>query len=94
MDEPQAQLDRENQLHILHCAAPRSWAYTRIGLNGQVLARSSFLEAKTRPKLFHSADGEVVVKGGMAQEIAPPGPAATTGAVPKLSERPPAGPKP
>jgi hypothetical protein len=92
MDEPQAQLDRENQLHILHCAAPRSWAYTRIGLNGEVLARSSFLEAKTRPKLFHSADGEVLVKGGMPQEVAPR--PTTANPVPKLSDRPPAIPKP
>jgi hypothetical protein len=92
MDEPQAQLDRENQLHILHCAAPRSWAYTRIGLNGEVLARSSFLEAKTRPRLFHAADGEVVVKGGMSQEVATR--PAIVNPPPKLSDRPPAIPKP
>jgi len=87
MDEPQAQLDRENQLHVLHNAAPRSWAYTRIGLNGEVLARTAFLEAKTRPKLFHSADGEVVVKGGISQE-AVAAPAAGRPAAPKLSDRP------
>jgi hypothetical protein len=32
-DEPQAELDRTNQLHVLHCAAPRTWAYSHIGLN-------------------------------------------------------------
>src|SRR6059058_3015195 len=41
-DEPQAELDRANQLHVLHCAAPRSWTYSRVGLNGELLARSSF----------------------------------------------------
>jgi hypothetical protein len=92
MDEPQAQLDRENQLHVLHCSAPRSWAYTRIGLNGEVLGRSSFLEAKTRPRLSHSLDGEVVVKGGISQEIAPA--SATANPVPKLSDRPRTIPKP
>jgi hypothetical protein len=93
MDEPQAQLDRENQLHVLHCAAPRSWAYTRIGLNGEVLARTAFLEAKTRPKLFHSADGEVVVKGGISQDAVTQ-PAIAKPAAPKLSDRPANVPKP
>jgi hypothetical protein len=92
MDEPQAQLDRENQLHVLHCSAPRSWAYTRIGLNGEVLDHTSFLEAKTRPRLFHAADGQVVVKGGLAQNVsAEP---AKPISVPKLSTRPAAIPKP
>jgi hypothetical protein len=92
MDEPQAQLDRENQLHVLHCSAPRSWAYTRIGLNGEVLARIPFLEAKTRPRLFHSGAGEVLVKGGMSQQPAPASEKAN--AAPKLSDRPPALPNP
>ena len=93
MDEPQVQLDRENQLHILHCSAPRSWAYTRIGLNGEVLAHSSFLEAKTRPRLFHGADGEIVVKGGISQEIVTQA-ARANPVAPKLSDRPAAIPKP
>jgi hypothetical protein len=92
MEEPQAQLDRENQLHVLYCSAPRSWAYTRIGLNGEVLARASFLEAKSRPRLFHSAEGEVVVKGGMSQETAPE--SGTPIPAPKLSDRPRTIPKP
>jgi hypothetical protein len=92
MDEPQAQLDRENQLHVLHCGAPRSWTYSRIGLNGEVLAHSTFYETKTRPRLFHSAEGEVVVKGGMSEETAPR-PATATRPAPKLSDRPPAPPR-
>ena len=91
MDEPQAELDRDNQLHVLHCSAPRSWAYTRIGLNGEVLARSSLLEAKSRPRLSHSTEGQVVVKGGLSQE-APV--AARAIPAPKLSDRPRDIPKP
>ena len=89
-EEPQAEIDRANQLHVLHCAAPRSWAYSRIGLNGELLAHSSFMETKTRPHLFHAADGEVAVRGGMIEA-----PAAQTagGTAPKLSERPPEIPK-
>jgi hypothetical protein len=91
-DEPQAQLDRENQLHILHCSAPRSWTYSRIGLNGEELAHSSFIETKTRPRLAHAADGSVTVHGGMAETEATPPPAGTNPA-PKLSDRPASPPK-
>lgn len=64
-DEPQAELDRDNHLHVLHCAAPRSWAYSHIGLNGELLAHSTFLETKSRPRLRHAADGAIAVRGGM-----------------------------
>jgi hypothetical protein len=93
MDEPQAELDRENQLHVLHCAAPRSWTYSRIGLNGQVLAHSSLIETKTRPRLFHNSDGSVVVRGGVAEQAVVEQ-AAGPNPIPKLSDRPPAPPKP
>ncbi len=64
-DEPQMELDPANQLHVLHCAAPRSWAYSHIGLNGELLRHSTFMETKTRPRLRHTADGAIAVSGGM-----------------------------
>jgi len=84
------QIDRANQLHVLHCAAPRSWSYSRIGLNGELLAHSSFMETKTRPRLLRATDGEVAVRGGMIEA-----PATQTAGrtAPKLSERPPELPK-
>lgn len=63
--EPQAEIDRANQLHVLHCAAPRSWAYSHIGWNGELLKQSNFLETKSRPRLRHAADGAIAVSGGM-----------------------------
>ena len=89
-DEPQAELDRSNQLHILHCAAPRSWAYARVGLNGELLAHSSFMETKTRPRLFHTAEGTVAVRGGMLET---PAAQSARDLLPKLSDRPPEMPK-
>jgi len=89
-EEPQAEIDRGNQLHVLHCVAPRSWAYSRIGLNGELIARSSIMETKTRPRLVRTAEGEVAVRGGMIE--APPS-AKARGTAPKLSERPPASPE-
>jgi hypothetical protein len=86
-DEPQAEIDRSNQLHVLHCAAPRTWAYSQIGLNGELLKHSTFMETKTRPRLRHVADGAVAVHGGKLDS-----PLAQSGRtpVPNLSARPPA----
>ena len=88
LDEPQAEIDSANQLHVLHCAAPRSWAYSHIGLNGELLAHSTFMETKTRPRLRHAADGAIAVSGGKLDAPAPP---STRSPAPKLSSRP-AGP--
>ncbi len=84
-DEPQAELDRANQLHVLHCAAPRTWAYSQVGLNGQLLATQTFMETKTRPRLRPTANGAVAVRGGMLE--APAAQQAQNPAA-KLSARP------
>src|SRR5262249_43199541 len=63
-EEPQAEIDHANQLHVLHCSAPRAWAYSRIGLNGELLTHSSFMETKTRPRLVRATNGDVAVRGG------------------------------
>jgi hypothetical protein len=86
-DEPQAEIDRANQLHVLHCAAPRSWAYSHIGLNGELLRHSIFMETKTRPRLRHAANGAIAVTGGRLE-----GPSAESARSPaaKLSVQPPA----
>ncbi|CAN5135419.1 hypothetical protein BH20VER2_BH20VER2_08860 [soil metagenome] len=91
IDEPQVELDRQNELHVLHCSAPRTWAYSRIGLNGQLLARSTFMETKTRPRLRQAENGGIGVRGGMIETpaaAAAPGAPTAPGAA-KLSARPP-----
>ncbi len=90
VDSPQAEIDQANELHILHCSAPRSWSYSRIGLNGELLAHSSFMESTSRPRLFRASDGSVAVRGGIAEQ--PPS-ATTHKNVPKLSDRPAEMPK-
>jgi hypothetical protein len=85
-DEPQKEIDRANQLHVLHCSAPRTWAYSHIGLDGQVLKRSTFIETKSRPRLRRTSAGEIAVSGG-ALDV--PATRAARAAAPKLSARPP-----
>jgi hypothetical protein len=88
-DQPQAEFDRSNELHLLYCAAPRNWSYARVGLNGELLSRASFSETKTRPRLVHSGDGVVKISGGM---MARPVTEEKREAAPKLSARPPNAP--
>ena len=89
-DQPQAEFDRSNQLHVLYCAAPRNWSYARVGLNGELLSRASVAETRTRPRLVHSEDGVVKISGGMMDT---PVTQATRDTAPKLSVRPPNAPK-
>ena len=89
-DEPEAEFDRGNQLHVLHCASPRSWAYSRIGLNGELLEHDIFMQIKSRPHLRHTADGMVAVHGGMRESLIAQSP---RNPAPKLSTRPVGPPK-
>jgi hypothetical protein len=89
-EEPQAEIDHSNQLHVLHCSAPRAWAYSHIGLNGELLAQSSFMETKIRPRLVRATNGEVAVRGGTIES---PAAQSSRGTAPKLSARPPELPK-
>lgn len=85
-DQPQVEIDRSNQLHVLYCAAPRNWSYARIGLNGELVSRASFAETKTRPRLVHSDDGVVKIAGGIMER---PATQTARAIAPKLSARPP-----
>ncbi len=83
-DEPHAEIDRANQLHVLQCAAPRIWAYSIVGLDGKLIKHTSYAQTRSSPRLLRMADGTITVSGGV-----PDVPVAPTGrAIPKLSDRP------
>ncbi len=90
-DSPEYKLDAQNRLHILQLIGPRMFAYTCIGVNGQVLNQTYYNPTKTRPHLHQLANGGIAVSGGtkeipVAQAVGGPPP-------PKLSDRPPGMPK-
>jgi hypothetical protein len=85
-DEPHAEVDRENQLHVLQCSAPRLWSYSVVGLDGRLLKHATYSETRSSPRLRRAADGTVAVSGGMRD--VPVAPAAAGRAAPKLSDRP------
>ena len=89
--KPDVQIDALNTIHILQNSAPHLFIYSKIGLDGKILERTSFDAPKERPQLKRSKEGEVVVMGGTPFDPhAPPTPAS----IPKLSDRPPIAPLP
>lgn len=82
---PEILLDRENRLHVLQNSAPKTFLYTRIGLNGQVLERKSYNEFSTRPLLRRDTAGEVRIVGGVEFDPTAPPPEK---ALPTLGDRP------
>jgi hypothetical protein len=85
-DEPHAEVDRQNQLHVLQCSAPRVWSYSVVGLDGRLLKRATYSQTRSSPHLSRAANGSVAVSGGMLDVAAAPPAAVRT--VPKLSDRP------
>ena len=84
-EPPQALLDNGNQLHVLQLVAAKTYTYTRVGLNGEVIEQKSYNEVTSKPHLKKIANGNVAIAGG--QEEAPPV-ASTDSKTPKLSDRP------
>jgi len=90
-ETPQAVLDLQNQVHLLQLVGPRIWAYTRVGLNGEILEQTSYTQLKVAPHLKKLPNGNVIVAGGQVEASK-----ADTGlpaSVQKLSDRPPGFPK-
>jgi len=85
-DEPHAEVDRKNRLHVLQCSAPRLWSYSVIDLDGRLLKHENYAQTHSSPRLRRADDGTVTVAGG-TRDI-PLAPAAAGKAIPKLSDRP------
>ncbi len=61
---PQAEVDRQARLHVLHQIAPRHFNYAVISMNGAVLNRDSYSDFESRPELRRAEDGDLKVIGG------------------------------
>ncbi|CAN5582761.1 hypothetical protein BH18VER2_BH18VER2_01300 [soil metagenome] len=84
-DEPHAEIDRDNQLHVLQCSAPRIWSYSVVGLDGRLLKHTTYSQTRSTPRLRRTPEGTVAVSGGTQDVPVPP---AAQRVVPKLSDRP------
>lgn len=85
--DPQIEIDAQNQLNVLQMVEPKSYYYTRVGPNAELLGQQAYIETKTRPRLKKGADGDINVVGGhIVDETTPGAPQAVRG--PKISDRP------
>lgn len=90
--EPEAMLDRQNRLHILQNAAPKTYLYTVIGLDGERVDQKVYTESPNSHMLLaKTADGSIGLRGGEIQLASAKGMGAASGITadtPKISDRP------
>lgn len=61
--QPDPQVDRVNNLHVLYQNGPHSFNYTVVNPEGEVIIRQMF-DYTTRPRLHADTNGNVTVTGG------------------------------
>ncbi len=62
--EPEAQIDRSNNLHVLMQTGARAFTYSVVSPEGRLMARQIYDYSATRPVLRPTDDGGIFVGGG------------------------------
>jgi hypothetical protein len=62
--DPEAQIDRANNLHVLLQTGAQTFTYSVLDPNGNLLARQFHEYTRTRPSLHVNQDGQIFVAGG------------------------------
>jgi hypothetical protein len=74
--EPEAQMDRSNNLHVLMQTGARAFTYSIVSPEGVLIGRQTHEYSLTRPELRVSEDGRIFVGGGQRRfsesDIPPP----------------------
>jgi hypothetical protein len=83
---PEILLDNANHIHVLQNVAPKSFLYSHIGLNGEVIERKTYQQNVKRPSLKHDPNGLISVIG--AQEYNPAAEAEKQATTPSIADRP------
>ena len=64
--KPQATIDSQNRLHVLHLTDPSLYTHSKVGSDGSFLGREFYRESEvSRPTLVMDPGGVVRVVGGM-----------------------------
>jgi hypothetical protein len=61
---PRAQIDRDNNLHVLFQTGARTFIYCVLDINGKLVARQFHEYAGSRPDLRPGGEGQIIVGGG------------------------------
>jgi hypothetical protein len=68
--EPEKQIDRESNLHVLWQTGARSFNYTVLNPDGERIVRQTHDYSDTRPMLRLDPEGRIVVSGGIRRPAA------------------------
>jgi hypothetical protein len=61
--QPEAQVDKGSNLHVLYQNGPHSFSYTVVNPDGTVIVRQTY-DYTTRPRLTMDDEGQLKVAGG------------------------------
>jgi hypothetical protein len=61
--QPEPRVDKISNLHVLYQNGPRTFSYTVVNPNGEVVVRQTY-EYTTRPRLIPDDNGNLIVVGG------------------------------
>jgi hypothetical protein len=92
--QPEAQVDKASQLHVLCQTGARAFLFHVINPDGQVFLRQTYDYSTTRPTLRATDDGRIFVAGGMRRETAGDIPASPKGGTAVTSNLAPATARP
>ena len=63
--QPEAQLDRLSQLHVLYQSGARIFTYSVVNPDGDIVRQEIYDYFNTRPRLHTDDDGNITVLGGV-----------------------------
>jgi hypothetical protein len=63
--QPEHQIDRQSNLHVLYQTGARSFNYSLINPDGKLVARQTYEYTESRPVLRSDPQGQIVVSGGV-----------------------------
>ena len=63
--QPEAQLDRASNLHLLYQSGAQSFVYSVVNPDGNITQQEIYDYLGTRPRLAVNGDGVIVVRGGV-----------------------------
>ncbi len=67
--QPEAQIDKVSNLHVLYQNGPRTYSYTVTNPNCEIITRQTY-EYTSRPKMVADDNGNITVEGG-TRRVAP-----------------------
>ena len=85
--QPEPQVDKFSNLHLLYQDAAHTFRYTVVSPNGEIIARQIYDYVDKRPRLQPDMDGKISVNGGVRRvtpnDVPPPRPATPGDETPK-----------